>query len=127
MMEKEKAKLDSTLESRTQQQQRHDRLAAVRKWTCRLEMERTRERDVREVALELLLVPELPEAREAGVVAAAAAGVDGRHGGAAGRGLIPRHGLLRCHRAVCRSRQAARSHGEGDGELSAPAGRSAGT
>jgi hypothetical protein len=51
-----------------------------------------RKDDVREVALQLLLVPELPQSRQAGVVAG---GRPGAAAAAVGRGPVPRHGAAR--------------------------------
>jgi hypothetical protein len=59
-----------------------------------------RKDDVREVALQLLLVPELPQSRQAGVVARGrghghGGGRPGAAAAAVGRGPVPRHGAAR--------------------------------
>lgn len=102
MMENEKAKLDSTL---------HAAVARANRFKVSQEKgEKGREReregqcgDVREVALELLLVAELPEARVAGVAAAAGFGVRSR-------GLVPGH----CGASLARLRARG---GEEKGEV----------
>jgi hypothetical protein len=76
--------------------------------------ERDERGDVREVALELLLVPELAEAGEPGVVGAAAAD---------GQGLVPRHDDARRSRACQPGRVLFEPVANGDTETGGREGR----